>query len=518
MKAYLLALACLMSFTFNATAQLPNGSVAPDFTITDLDGNEHRLYDLLDQGYSVVIDLNATWCGPCWNYHTGGALEELWENHGPAGGNGVSSNTSDDVYVFMIESQSTNTINQLYGTEGTTGDGYADNTYGDWVTGTQFPIADDATVANLYNLAYYPTIFTICPNRILTESGAISASNHYNLISECVTAVEGTNAAIQNVSNGLVPEGCESVADGELTVFVQNMGTEVLTSFTVEVSANGQNLATEDYNGSLETYAMTTFEFEITVDSETVDVEITTADDNNADNTMSQSIDFSSGQTSQSITVNLLTDNFGNETYMEITDENGIVVWSEGNEGVAGISGTGQLAPADATNPLGNNQSYNWNVDLPSTDCFKFMIYDYYGDGLAASTNTNGGVDGNWSIENSSGIVIAEQMVQNFENTDDASFENTEPSSIYENKNVELSIYPNPVQTNTKLSVNLSESSDARLDVLNILGQTVLSNVYSLGAGNNTIDINVDEMTNGIYFAHLSINGEINTVKITVSK
>jgi hypothetical protein len=51
-----------------------------------------------------------------------------------------------------------------------------------------------------------------------------------------------------------------------------------------------------------------------------------------------------------------------------------------------------------------------------------------------------------------------------------------------------------------------------------VLGETVLSNAYSLKAGNNTIDINVDKMTNGIYFAHLSINGEINTVKITVSK
>ena len=43
-----------------ATAQLPNGSVAPDFTATDVNGNQHRLYDYLDQGYTVILDISAT--------------------------------------------------------------------------------------------------------------------------------------------------------------------------------------------------------------------------------------------------------------------------------------------------------------------------------------------------------------------------------------------------------------------------------------------------------------------------
>ena len=55
-------------------AQLPDGSTAPDFTVTDINGETYRLYDLLDSGYTVVIDLNATWCGPCWSYHEAGHL------------------------------------------------------------------------------------------------------------------------------------------------------------------------------------------------------------------------------------------------------------------------------------------------------------------------------------------------------------------------------------------------------------------------------------------------------------
>jgi hypothetical protein len=41
--------ACLLIGTASF-AQLPDGSIAPDFTATDIDGVEHNLYDLLDEG------------------------------------------------------------------------------------------------------------------------------------------------------------------------------------------------------------------------------------------------------------------------------------------------------------------------------------------------------------------------------------------------------------------------------------------------------------------------------------
>ena len=54
-KVLLIAFVALFSFN-NATAQLPDGSVAPDFTLTDLNGTTHNLYNLLDQGYTVFLD------------------------------------------------------------------------------------------------------------------------------------------------------------------------------------------------------------------------------------------------------------------------------------------------------------------------------------------------------------------------------------------------------------------------------------------------------------------------------
>ena len=59
---------------------------APDFTVTDFDGNTHSLYaDILDQGKIAVVQIAATWCPPCWNLHTTGALQALHEAFGPEG-------------------------------------------------------------------------------------------------------------------------------------------------------------------------------------------------------------------------------------------------------------------------------------------------------------------------------------------------------------------------------------------------------------------------------------------------
>ena len=84
MKHFLLSLSLGMA----AMAGSAQFGTAPDFNVTDLDGNTHQLYaDILDQGLIAVIDVSATWCGPCWNLHNSHALQELHEAYGPDGTN-----------------------------------------------------------------------------------------------------------------------------------------------------------------------------------------------------------------------------------------------------------------------------------------------------------------------------------------------------------------------------------------------------------------------------------------------
>jgi hypothetical protein len=504
-------------FTFSSLfsySQLPDGSVAPNFTTTDLNGNEHQLYDYLDMGYTVIIQISASWSSPDWNYHSGGTLEAIWAAHGPAGQPGVSPNTTDDVMILWFEGDPGTALSEL-----------ENSAFGNWLApngvALNYPIINDDNIASLYNLPYWPIIYTICPNGILKESGQASAEAHYSNLSECIAPSEGNNAAFLNFESTIQPSGCEASASGNLSVIVQNMGTELLTSFTVEVMGNGQSFASESFNGSLNVFETTTIDFgNLTIYSETIEIMITSNDANSSDNLLTESYSFGSGETESEVTVVLLTDNYASEIYLQITDENGDVIWSEGNENVSGNYDTGQEnPPADPTNPLENNQSYEWTVNLPSENCHTFFIGDYYGDGLDASQW--GGTNGNWTVNDNDDAQIAQMTTADFEGSDDASFENTQaadPSSINDESNIAFSVYPNPIQSDAKLSFGLTKPSKVRLDITNVLGEIVLSNAYSLKTGNNTIDINVDKMTNGIYFAHLSINSEINTVKITVSK
>ena len=510
----------LFSVTFGITyAQLPDGSIAPDFTVTDINGNSYRLYELLDSGYTVIIDFSATWCGPCWSYHESGDLETLWDEHGPAGATGVSVNTTDDIFVMMIESSSNTNLADIQGTGG--------NTQGDWTAGTNFPIVNDDNVSNLYEVTYFPTVYTVCPNKLLTETGAYSATYHYQLASECSPIVEGINVAILSTVSSLY-SGCSNTASGSIEVTIQNSGTDnsSLGIISIAVVADGDTLAVEDYNASnLAQFATDEITFNnLQTDAESYSIVITTVDNNLADNLASGTIEYSNNETNQFVTVKLLTDAYGGETYVEIKDENDNVIWFEGNEEIAGNYNTEQLTPpTDPTNPLSNNTEYSWQVDLPSTGCFSFTIGDYYGDGLNSSIYTDGGPDGNWSVDDNNGVVITQIAEPNFGGSDETVFNNNSLGdstiSIDKNQNVaSLSLYPNPVNSVGELRFNLTQASSVGLEVVDLLGKVMLSKNVSLNAGQQNIRFDVANLPNGVYLAKLSVNDKVSVEKFTIMK
>lgn len=150
MKQFLLSVAVFL-FAFNsAQSQLSSGSPAPAFTVTDLDGNTHDLYSYLNSGVSVIIDVSATWCGPCWSYHNSGTLENIYNSYGPGG-------TGECMVIFMEGDANTN-LACLYGPSGCVG-----GTQGNWVAGTPYPIVHEEgpSVRASYQVNAYPTIFMI---------------------------------------------------------------------------------------------------------------------------------------------------------------------------------------------------------------------------------------------------------------------------------------------------------------------------------------------------------------------
>lgn len=65
---------------YEKQAGVPEGelSVAPDFTVYDLEGNAWKLSDF--QGKPVILNFWATWCGPCKEELP--ELQAAWEEYG----------------------------------------------------------------------------------------------------------------------------------------------------------------------------------------------------------------------------------------------------------------------------------------------------------------------------------------------------------------------------------------------------------------------------------------------------
>ncbi len=232
----------ILFFTFSsAQAQLPNGSIAPDFTVVDLDGTTHRLYDYLDAGQTVFLDFSAIWCGPCWSYHTSHALKDVYVDHGPSGLPGVSSSTTNDVMVFFIEGQG-GSLAELNG---------GGSSLGDWVTGTPYPIiSTDPTIvgspqtslASLYQTPYWPTVYQVCPDRTITLIG--QAQGLYSLVTDCLPPPSLNNDA-RSFMNSSPSGGCSSVTP---EISIQNYGLNNLTSVQVDVFLNGVQQSSNIYN------------------------------------------------------------------------------------------------------------------------------------------------------------------------------------------------------------------------------------------------------------------------------
>ncbi len=239
-KFFFLLFLCLMGWHV-AQAQLPNGSIAPDFTVTDLNGNTIHLYDLLDAGKTVYIDVFATWCGPCWNYKNTGAFETIWDTYGPSGTN--------EAFVLAVEADAATNLACLYGPSGCVG-----GTQGNWVSGTDHPIVDDPSFNNLYNINYYPTIYMICPlDKKVYETGQLNAANLWAKRAQfCAPPpLESTVNSVNNVRCFGTPSGSINISVvGGIPPYTYLWSNSATTKNIANLTANNYTCTVTAANGT----------------------------------------------------------------------------------------------------------------------------------------------------------------------------------------------------------------------------------------------------------------------------
>jgi len=500
MKKALLILVAAFSTSVASMAQLAAGSYAQDFTVTDQFGTVHNLYTYLNQGKTVFLDVSATWCGPCWNYHNTNAFDELYINHGPAGMPGVAANTTDDVMVIWVDGDAATTTADMNGT-GT-------NTQGNWLapqgTALDLPMANPASamtnqINGDYEIAYFPTVYRICPNRTVTEVGQLDAAGLYATIQECPAPASQSNDPAMFGYSGTTAT-CGNV---DVVVSLQNYGTANLTACTITVTGGAAPIV-YNWTGNLATYEVA----QVTVGSTTIsastnlNIAITSADDNTSNNALVQPVAFAAAATTH-FKIDILFDNWPEECSWDINDDAGNIVASN------------QYSTANA-----DGSSVIENVYLPSTGCYTFNAYDAYGDGLHGSQW--GATDGHIFVTSiNNGVTFS--SVFNYDGSYDYAEANA-PANVTTLVGVEeltanagVNVYPNPASDFLNVAYAIENNSVVAIDVVNMIGERVISQyVGSQASGNYSTRVDVSDLAAGVYMVNVTINGTTNVTRVTV--
>ncbi len=169
LKYRVLVIAFLLSH-YSLSAQLPNGSTAPDFTVNDINGNGFSLYSAMAGGKSTCVEFFKTSCTFCWHFHNSGVLHD------------VQSNLGYTTAVVMLEADLNTNVECFYGPNNCN-----DYTFGNWVAGANYQQVNlepgnGEQIPGEYNFAYYPTLYVISPDYRTWLIDARTYQNYYNWI------------------------------------------------------------------------------------------------------------------------------------------------------------------------------------------------------------------------------------------------------------------------------------------------------------------------------------------------
>ena len=172
MKKRILTITAVL--TILLTQAQTNLTTAVDFTVTDIHGNTHNLFNYLDNGKHVIVDFFFTTCPPC--IASVPILNQAYTDYG--------CNTGDIIFLSIDNGDSDSEVMQ-----------YEIN-YGGLLPSASGNDGGGNAVVSSYGISAYPTVILIAPNRTILEQDIFPVSN-------ITTALP--NAGLNMISCGVTP-------------------------------------------------------------------------------------------------------------------------------------------------------------------------------------------------------------------------------------------------------------------------------------------------------------------------
>jgi hypothetical protein len=306
----------------------------------------------------------------------------------------------------------------------------------------------------------------------------------------CAGIIYDYDASISSI-NGIDASYCNASSITP-TVTLKNSGNVTLTSVDINYDFNsGATTGTIPWTGSLAygaTEVVTLPNFTLSSGANTLTV---TSDQPNGNSDMSVSNDsktsnFSVIMNGVMVSIDIIIDDYGSETTWEINDGAGNILYtggpySDGNDGTL-----------EST-----------VVCLGMDECYNFVIYDSYGDGICCSYgNGSYTVSYNGSVYASGGTFNDEETT-NFCVT----------LGLIENDLSGVRLYPNPTTGVITVDLSKTELINASLKVTNTLGKIVAQRQISKAIS----QIDLSKEANGLYLVEIVTEGGKLVHKLTLN-
>ena len=206
--------------------------------------------------------------------------------------------------------------------------------------------------------------------------------------------VQGVNEPIYPCVKGVEQLGTTCSHTKDVSVNIQNIGLETLTSMTVVAELEGQTY-TVNWEGELPRFDIEKVDLSVEVPFGTYPIHVTITEANGEPISHSgtgsvsclewQSLEIEGDE--EELTLELMQDKFGNHITWEFTASDGTVLASGGPYTML-ASGTG-------------TQLHIEHATVPANECVKFTIYDQMGNGICCSYG-----HGYYIVKDSQGNVI----------------------------------------------------------------------------------------------------------------